>query len=82
MNLRSSLFELEVPQELKVYINGGIMTNSHAKIITIEKLKEFNGFDGLGFFTANRELMTGIFSNVVVYILVLVQFLLGEDFNV
>ena len=82
MDLRSSLFEVEVPKELKIYMNDRIMTNVHAKMIAIEKLKEFNGFDGLGFFTVNRELMTGIFSNAVVYIIVLVQFLLGEDFDV
>ena len=47
----------------------------------MEDLKEFDGFDGKGYFILNKPLLTGILANFITYIIILIQFNMTTDSN-
>ena len=78
MDLRLVLNEIE-PIERLISFNGNMISSKMGRNIVMKRLKNFQGFDGLGYFLAGKQLMTGIFANVTTYLIVLVQFQLGES---
>ena len=53
--------------------------NEKWRIITIQRIDSFNGFDACGFFTLGRPLLTSIVANFTTFLIVLIQFKLGEN---
>lgn len=76
--LRESLNNRVFLEHVQVYIKGQIVSAKEAKHIMIENLKDYNGYDGLGYFNLGRPLLTGIMANFATYFIVLVQFKLTE----
>ncbi len=52
---------------------------SEAKNQIVHHLTTFNGFSAESYFTVNKELLTAILSNFVTYLIILLQFRVGEN---
>ncbi len=52
---------------------------SEAKERTVHYLTSLNGFSAQNYFTVNKELLTAIMSNFVTYLIILLQFRVGEN---
>ena len=61
-------------QELAEYISEARITDENWKVITIQRINSFQGFDGHGFFTLGRSHLTSVVSNFITFIIVLIQF--------
>ena len=61
-------------QELAEYISEARITDENWKVITIQRINSFEGFDGHGFFTLGRSHLTSVVSNFITFIIVLIQF--------
>ena len=61
-------------QELAEHIAEAQITDENWKVITIQRINSFEGFDGYGFFTLGRSHLTSVVSNFITFIIVLIQF--------
>ena len=61
-------------QELAECISESQITDENWKVITIQRINSFEGFDGYGFFTLGRSHLTSVVSNFITFIIVLIQF--------
>ena len=77
-DLRESLNNILFPKDFEVYVRGESVSANDAKHMIIENLKEYKGYDGLGYFNLGRPLLTAIMANFATYFIVLVQFKLTE----
>ena len=66
-------------QELAEYISEARITDENWKVITIQRINSFEGFDGYGFFTLGRSHLTSVVSNFITFIIVLIQFKQSGD---
>ena len=66
-------------QELAECISESQITNENWKVITIQRINSFEGFDGYGFFTLGRSHLTSVVSNFITFIIVLIQFKQSGD---
>ncbi len=56
-----------------------VMLFSEIKTRIVHHLTAFNGFSADNYFTVNKELVTAILSNFVTYLIILLQFRVGEN---
>ena len=73
------LYHLPIQENQKVILEDEIHPAIHARDFVARKLEAFKGFDGSGFFTLNREFLSGVAANFLTYLIVLVQFKVGES---
>ena len=66
-------------QELAECISESQITDENWKVITIQRINSFEGFDGYGFFTLGRSHLTSVVSNFITFIIVLIQFKQSGD---
>ena len=66
-------------QELAECISESQITDENWKVITIQRINLFEGFDGHGFFTLGRSHLTSVMSNFITFIFVLIQFKQSGD---
>ena len=57
-------------QELAECISESQITDENWKVITIQRINSFEGFDGHGFFTLGRSHLTSVVSNFITFIIV------------
>ena len=55
-------------------LQGWIINEDPRMEKVVDDLKEFEGFDGKGYFILNKPLLTGILANFITYIIILIQF--------
>ena len=55
-------------------LHGWIINEDPRMEKVVDDLKEFEGFDGKGYFILNKPLLTGILANFITYIIILIQF--------
>ncbi len=60
-------------------IDGNYVQREKANDFVIEELKAFQGYDGNGFFTLGKSLLTAIIANVATYLIILIQFKMSEN---
>ena len=63
-------------QKLKYQI---LELNIDGQDLIIAKLNDFHGFDGCGFFTIGKPLLTSIVASFTTFIIVLIQFKMAES---
>ena len=73
------LHHLPIQENQKVILGSEIHSAIHARDFVARKLEAFKGFDGSGFFTLNKEFLSGVAANFLTYLIVLVQFKVGES---
>ena len=66
-------------QKLKEYILELQLKNGQQGEVVYHLLNEFYGFEAYGFFTLNHSLLTGIVSNFVTYLVVIINFRVSEQ---
>ena len=76
--MKLSMYEIQPLNNRKFIIGGKLLSAENAKQLALNRLNEFSGYDGMGYFYAGNQLMTGILANTITYIIVLVQFLKTE----
>ena len=59
--------------------DGWIIIDDPRMETVMDELKEFEGFDGKGYFILNKPLLTGILANFITYIIILIQFNMTTD---
>ena len=60
-----------------ISINGLSVPRQTAKYV-VKELRSFQGFDGLGFFTLGKSLLTSILANFATFFIILLQFKISE----
>jgi len=59
-------------------IDGEFQNVTKEQNLIIKHFEEFKGFDGYGYFHLSKSLLTGVVSNFVTYLIVLIQFKVSE----
>ena len=73
------LYHLPFQENQKVILEDKIHPALHARDFVARNLEAFKGFDGSGFFTLNKEFLSGVAANFITYLIVLIQFKVGES---
>ena len=65
-------------QKLAECISDARITDENWKVIAIQRINSFEGFNGHGFFTLGRSHLTSVVSNFITFMIVLIQFKQSE----
>ncbi len=67
-------------KDMIIYLDNNVRSDfSEAKSFLAKRLKEFQGFNVLDFFTLRKSLLTTILAHFVTYLIVLLQFKVSES---
>ena len=64
-----------------ITFNSKEMRPLHAQKLLIKEIDNFKGFNGNGYFTLGKPLLTSILANFITYLIILVQFRISEKSN-
>ena len=78
-SLKNALEEIYIEDHEFLFFHGQLRDARFAKQLIINQLQDFKGFDGLGYFTLGKPLLTSITANILTYLIVLIQFKLSEN---
>ena len=78
-SLKNALEEIYIEDHEFIFFHGQLRDARFAKQLIINQLQDFKGFDGLGYFTLGKPLLTSITANILTYLIVLIQFKLSEN---
>ena len=77
--LKNTLDEIYIEDHEFVFGKGGQLRDARfARNLMVNQLQDFRGFDGLGYFTLGKPLLTSITANILTYLIVLIQFKISE----
>ena len=77
--LKNTLDEIYIEDHEFVFGKGGQLRDARfARNLMVNQLQDFKGFDGLGYFTLGKPLLTSITANILTYLIVLIQFKISE----
>ena len=65
-------------QKLAECISDARITDENWKVIAIQRINSFEGFNGHGFFTLGKSHLTSVVSNFITFMIVLIQFKQSE----
>ena len=76
--LKKIIDEVYIEDHEFVLVKGQLQDTNFARDRIIRTLEDFNGFDGLGYFTLGKPLLTSVTSSIITYLIVLIQFRMSE----
>ena len=77
--LKEDLSDIYLPnQDFKITYEGQAVTASFMKNRIIDKLNNFKGFDGKGYFILGKSFLKGFIAFCATYFVILLQFKLSE----
>ena len=74
-----AFMEHEIHKRIEKLTSNLIDENSEDCRSIVEHLKNYKGFSALDFFYVNKQLLTSLFTNFVGYLIILLQFRVGEE---
>ena len=78
--LKNTLDEVYIEDHEFVFGEGGQLRDARfARNLMVNQFQDFRGFDGLGYFTLGKPLLTSITANILTYLIVLIQFKISEN---
>ena len=77
-NLKKLIEEIDIEDHEFMLVKAKLQDVNSARARIIRGLEGFNGFDGLGYFSLGKSLLTSITSNILTYLIVLIQFRISE----
>ena len=78
--LKNTLDEVYIEDHEFVFGEGGQLRDARfARNLMVNQFQDFRGFDGLGYFTLGKSLLTSITANILTYLIVLIQFKISEN---
>ena len=79
-DLKILVEEIDIKDENKmIFIGEKKLRATHAQKMILTEIDKFKGFDGNGFFTLGKPLLTSILANFVTYLIILIQFKMSEN---
>ena len=76
--LKSRIQDLYIQNDVQIEYEGQIVSGTFMKFRMVEKLDNFNGFDGLGFFVLGRNSLLSALAIYASFLFVLMQFKVTE----
>ena len=76
--LKKALEHYAFDESQMVMIDGNFQNITKVLSLNIKNLEEFKGYDGYGYFYLGKSLLTGIMTNFMTYLIVLIQFKVSE----
>ena len=78
--LKNTLNGIYIEDHEFVFGEGGQLQDARfARNLLVNEFQDFRGFDGLGYFTLGKPLLTSITANILTYLIVLIQFKISEN---
>ena len=78
--LKNTLNGIYIEDHEFVFGEGGQLQDARfARNLMVNEFQDFSGFDGLGYFTLGKPLLTSITANILTYLIVLIQFKISEN---
>ena len=78
--LKNTLDEVYIEDHEFLFGEGGQLQDARfARNLMVNQFQDFRGFDGLGYFTLGKPLLTSITANMLTYLIVLIQFKISEN---
>ena len=79
VSLRQALVQINFHENQMVEIDGNWKNAKEGQLLLSDLFKEFQGFDGHGYFHLSKSLLTSTLANFVTYLIVLIQFRMSEQ---
>lgn len=76
--LQKHLSLTEVSQDESIEIDGKLIKKANLRLFLMDRMNDFQGFEVGGFAYLGKPFLTSIITNVITYLIVLIQFKVSE----